>query len=156
MCQHSTVVPETIAKCCTKTKKTISKHCVDHFESCAGTNLAATVMNTFAVCDEASTTTLFDAAFAEQIGADGPELPFCCHWMNKITTNYKKSKKVPFKIAGVGSESKWHVVSGAVTIQNLDLPRQTIDLDFLMRKYPYLPRDVLDKVTSVKPRVLIG
>jgi hypothetical protein len=27
---------------------------------------------------------------------------------------------------------------------------------YLMRKYPYLPRDVLEKVTSVKPRVLIG
>jgi hypothetical protein len=75
--------------------------------------MATTVMNTFALCDEASTTTLIDASFAEQIGADGPELPFCCCWMNKITKNYKKSKKVPFKIVGVGSESKWHVVSGA-------------------------------------------
>jgi hypothetical protein len=38
----------------------------------------------------------------------------------------------------------------------LDLPRQTIVVDFLMRKYPYLPRDVLEKIASVKPRVLIG
>jgi hypothetical protein len=30
--------------------------------------------------------------------------------MNKITKNYEISKKVQFKIAGVGSESKWHVV----------------------------------------------
>jgi hypothetical protein len=44
----------------------------------------------------------------------------------------------------------------ARTIPNLDLPRQTIDVDFLMRKYPYLPRDVLEKVASVKPRVVIG
>jgi hypothetical protein len=49
--------------------------------------------------------------------------------MNKITKNYEKSKKVPFKIAGVGSESKWYVVSGARNIPNLDLPRQTIDVD---------------------------
>jgi hypothetical protein len=77
--------------------------------------------------------------------------------LNKITKNYEKSKKVPFRIAGVGSESKWHVgVSGARTIPNLDLPRQTIDVDFLMRKYLYLPRDVLEKVASVKSRVLIG
>jgi hypothetical protein len=117
--------------------------------------MAATVMNTFALCDEASTTTLIDASFAEQIGADGAELPLCCRWMNKITKNYEKSKMVPFKIAGVGSESKCHVVSGARTIPNLDLPRQTIDADFLMRKYPYLPRDVQEKVASVKPRVLI-
>jgi hypothetical protein len=116
--------------------------------------MAGTVMNTFALCDEASMTTLIDASFAEQIGADGPE--FCCRWMNKITKNYAKSKKVTFKIAGVGSESKWHVVSGAWTIPNLDLPRQTIEVDFLMRKYPYLPRDVLEKVDSVKPRVFIG
>jgi hypothetical protein len=38
----------------------------------------------------------------------------------------------------------------------LDLPRQAVDVDFLMRKYTYLPRDVLEKVASVKPRVLIG
>jgi hypothetical protein len=37
----------------------------------------------------------------------------CCRWMNMITKNYKKSKKVPNKIAGIGTESKWHVVSGA-------------------------------------------
>jgi hypothetical protein len=61
---------------------------------------------------------------------------------------------VPFKIAGVATESKWHVVIGAGTIPNLNLPRQTIDVYFLMRKYPYLPRDVLEKVASVKPRVL--
>jgi hypothetical protein len=36
------------------------------------------VMNRFNICDEASTTTLIDASFAEKIGADGPELPFCC------------------------------------------------------------------------------
>jgi hypothetical protein len=100
--------------------------------------MAATSMNTCALCDEASTTTLIYASFAEQIGADGPELLFCCRWMNKITKNYEISKKVPFKITGVVSESKWHVVSGARTIPklNLDFLRQTIDVDFLMRKYP--------------------
>jgi hypothetical protein len=46
--------------------------------------------------------------------------------------------------------------SGARTISNLDSPRKLIDIDFLMRKYPYLNRDVLVKVASVKPRVLIG
>jgi hypothetical protein len=68
--------------------------------------------------------------------------------MNKITKNYEKTKKVPFKIAGVGSVSKLHVVSGAPTIPNLDLPRKTIDVDFLMRKYPYLRRDELEKVSN--------
>jgi hypothetical protein len=33
------------------------------------------------------------------------------------------------KIAGAGSESKWHLVSGARTIANLDLPRRTIGQD---------------------------
>jgi hypothetical protein len=67
--------------------------------------MAAIVMNTSVLCDEAFTITLIDAYFAEQIGTDGPELPFRCRWMNKITKNYENSKKVPFKIAGVGSES---------------------------------------------------
>jgi hypothetical protein len=88
-----------------------------------------------------STYTLIDASYVEQIGADGPELPFCCRWMIKITK----------KIAG----SKWHVVSSARTIPYLDLPRQIIDVDFPIRKYPYLPRDVLEKVASFKPKVLI-
>jgi hypothetical protein len=35
--------------------------------------MAVTVMNTFVLCNEAS----IDASFAEKIGADGPELPFC-------------------------------------------------------------------------------
>jgi hypothetical protein len=37
--------------------------------------MAATVINAFALCDEASTTSLIDASFAEQIGTDGPDLP---------------------------------------------------------------------------------
>jgi hypothetical protein len=49
--------------------------------------MAATVMNTFALCDEASTTTLIDPSFAEQIGAYGPSVPFCCRCLNKITKN---------------------------------------------------------------------
>jgi hypothetical protein len=67
--------------------------------------MAATVMNTFALCDEASTNTLIDASYVEQIGADGPELPFCCRWMIKITKNYEEIQN-PFNISGVGSESK--------------------------------------------------
>jgi hypothetical protein len=63
---------------------------------------------------------------------------------------------VPFKIVGLGFESKWHVVNDARTIPNLDLPRETIDVDFLMRINPYLPRDVLEKVASFWPRILIG
>jgi hypothetical protein len=89
--------------------------------------MAATVMNTFDLCDEASTTTLIDASFAKQIGADCPELVFCCRWMNKITKNYEKSKKVTFKVAGIGSESKWHV-------------EQTIDVYFLMKLLKTLTR----------------
>jgi hypothetical protein len=42
----------------------------------------------YELCDETSTTTLIDAFFAEQNGADGPEMPFYCRWMNKITKNY--------------------------------------------------------------------
>jgi hypothetical protein len=50
-----------------------------------------------------STITVIDLSFADQIGADGSDFPFCCRWINKITKNYEKSKKVPFKIAGVES-----------------------------------------------------
>jgi hypothetical protein len=53
--------------------------------------LDATSMNTFALCHEASTITLTDASFAEKIDADGPELPFCCRWINKITKHYEQS-----------------------------------------------------------------
>jgi hypothetical protein len=78
--------------------------------------MAATARNSFVLCDGASMTSLVDASFAEQIGTDGPELLFCYRWMNKITKKYEKSKKVPFMIAGDGSESKWHESNGKIEL----------------------------------------
>jgi hypothetical protein len=46
--------------------------------------------------------------------------------------------------------------ASARTISKLDSPQKLIDIDFLMRKYPYLHRDMLVKVASVNPTVLIG
>jgi hypothetical protein len=85
--------------------------------------------------------------FLSKVGADGLELPFCYRWMNKITKNYKY-KKVPFL--------RWLMLDLSRNGMLWVVPQQTIDVDFLMRKYPYLPRDVLEKVASVKPRILIG
>jgi hypothetical protein len=102
---------------------------------------AVTVLNTFANYDEASTNTLIDESMAAKIGADGPEIPYCCRWMDKTTKTFKKSKKVSFEVAGDGENTKSHYVVGARTTPNLNLPQSTIDLDFLMKNYPYLPRE---------------
>jgi hypothetical protein len=75
-----TVELETITKCCTKRKNNQGIHNTNVLAPQVILRvvpvqiMAATIMNTFALCDEASTNTLIDASFAEQIGADGPEL----------------------------------------------------------------------------------
>jgi hypothetical protein len=62
---------------------------------------AVTEIDTFALCDEASTTTLIDQVVADQIGASGAlVLPYRCQWMNKTTKRFDKSKKVTVEIAG--------------------------------------------------------
>jgi hypothetical protein len=117
---------------------------------------AATVLNTFAICDEGSTNTLIDESMAEKIGADGPKLPYCCRWMDKTTKQFENSKKVSFEVAAASVNTKWHKVDGARTIPNLNLPRSTIDLEFLLKEYSYLPRDELEKIAGAKPMLLIG
>jgi hypothetical protein len=100
--------------------------------------------------------TLKDETLANQIGSDGPVSPFCCRWMNKISKKYESSRKVKLEVAGISTESKWHVVNGARTIPNLALPCQKIDVKFLMNRYPYLSKDALETIVDAKPKILIG
>jgi hypothetical protein len=111
---------------------------------------AATVLNTFAICDEGSTNTLLDQSILTgqnyHTVADG--------WTRR--RNNLQISEVSFEVAGAGINTEWHKLNGARTIQNLNLTQSSIDLEFLMKEYPYLPRDELQKIVGSKPMLLIG
>jgi hypothetical protein len=109
-----------------------------------------TVVSTFALFDEASTTTLID-----ETRVVGFVVPFCCRWMNKMSNKYETSRKVKFEISGIANGSKWFVIDVARKIEKLALPCQRIDVKFLMAKYPHLSRDVLEKIANAEQKILL-
>jgi hypothetical protein len=79
-------------------------------------------MRTFALCNEASKTTLIDHQTFKYIELQGTTVPFCCKWKSKVTKHYATSEKIGFEISGMANGAKWFNVNGARTINNLALP----------------------------------
>jgi hypothetical protein len=74
-----------------------------------------TTIETYALCDEASTTTLIDHQTAKCIGLQGTTV-------SKVTKRYDTYEKIGFEISGIANEAKWFNVNEARTINNFALP----------------------------------
>jgi hypothetical protein len=89
-----------------------------------------TTIETYVLCDKASTTTLIDHQTAKCIGPQRKTVPFCCKWMSKVSKRYDTSEKVGFEISGMTNGTKWFNVNGARTIKHLAHPEQKINASF--------------------------
>jgi hypothetical protein len=65
-----------------------------------------TTIETYALCDEASTLTLIDHQTAKCIELQGTTVLFCCKWMSKVTKRYDTPEKVEFEISGMANGAK--------------------------------------------------
>lgn len=60
------------------------------------------------------------------------------------------------KISGITSFNKKYSLSGVRTVKKLNLPRQTLLMEELCTKYPYLEGLPIESYKSVIPKILIG
>ncbi|KAG5877315.1 hypothetical protein JTB14_034374 [Gonioctena quinquepunctata] len=66
-----------------------------------------TVLETVALCDEASSVTLADKSIANRLGLDGTPQPLCIQWTNNSSSGHEDSSCLKFKISGVISGAKF-------------------------------------------------
>lgn len=113
-------------------------------------------ISTYALLDEAATTTMIDSKVAQEIGLDGPVEPLCYQWLNNVTKNEENSKRVTLELSGIEENSKMYKINEARTVSGLSLPRQTVDVKNMSKKYPYIKKTPIFSFYDAQPTILIG
>lgn len=110
---------------------------------------------TFAFLDEGSSVTLIDEDVANQLKLPGEREQLNLEWFeNGLTT--RSTRSVNLRVSGAGRTSDVHYISGAKTVRNLKLPRQTVRFDELHTRYQSLKHLPVAEYKNATPKILIG
>lgn len=113
-------------------------------------------IETYAFLDDGSSMTLIEQSVADRLGIDdGESLPLGLSWTGDINRQVPNSKRVSIDISGMG-ESKRFALNDTRTVTNLQLPKQTLKYDELVRQYAHLRGLPISSYDSVSPGILIG
>ncbi|KAG5868120.1 hypothetical protein JTB14_017263 [Gonioctena quinquepunctata] len=113
-----------------------------------------TVLETVALCDEASSVTLVDKSIANRLGLDGIPQPLCIQWTNNLSSRHEDSSCLKFKISGIFSGAKMFSMKNVRTVENLALPVQEIRRSDWER-YSHLEGIPFHGI-SERPMILLG
>ncbi|HBK83094.1 MAG TPA: hypothetical protein DDZ41_05775, partial [Flavobacterium sp.] len=92
-------------------------------------------IKSYALLDEGSTVSLMDENLANQLGLDGPNIPLTLQWTNNKINEQRDSKVVSVDISGIDKcGSKYYTLRRVKTVNNLALPSQTVNIDYLSKK----------------------
>ncbi|XP_049300576.1 uncharacterized protein LOC125774390 [Anopheles funestus] len=111
-------------------------------------------VDTYAFMDDGSEITLMDESLADELQLEGPHKSLCLKWANHMRHHEEASKTVSIKLSGKGNEI--HSLHAIQTVKGLDLPKQTLNMNSLIKKYPYLAHTPVESYRDAKPRILIG
>lgn len=111
-------------------------------------------VETFALLDDASTITLIDKGLSEELRLSGPSQPLHIQWTNDdIVQEDRDSKVVSLTIQGINQGKSFQLRH--VRTMNLALPTQTVDIDEIRNKYPYIGNHV-SSMKRAQPKIIIG
>ncbi|KAG5885489.1 hypothetical protein JTB14_017212 [Gonioctena quinquepunctata] len=113
-----------------------------------------TVLETVALCDEASSVTLVDKSIANRLELDGTPQPLCIQWTNNLSSRHEDSSCLKFKISGVFSGAKIFSMKNVRTVKNVALPVQEIRRSDWER-YSHLEGIPFHEI-SERPMILLG
>ncbi|XP_062704409.1 uncharacterized protein LOC109433030 [Aedes albopictus] len=113
-------------------------------------------IHTYAFLDEGSGTTLLDQDLADELKLDGTPSPICLRWTGGTERCEKDSCIVRLQVTGRHADAEKFTLEGVQTVNELLLPRQTLDFGELKRSYRYLEGLPIDSYTEARPRILIG
>lgn len=94
-------------------------------------------VQTFALLDDASTVTLIDEDLAVQLDLDGPKHSLCIQWTNNQVNQQTDSRVVSCNVQSRVNGNNFQI-RHARTIKGLSLPTQTVNMEEIVSKYPYI------------------
>lgn len=111
-------------------------------------------VQTYAFLDDGSSVTLMEQSIADQLNLEGIKRPLCLNWTSNTTRREENSCVVQCEISEKNNKS--YCLTNIRTVENLDLPNQSITFDKLRLKYPYLRDLPIESYENAIPRILIG
>ncbi|XP_055910918.1 uncharacterized protein LOC129945285 [Eupeodes corollae] len=112
-------------------------------------------VETFAFLDDGSSTPLLESQLADDLQLEGENLPLHLKWTSNVVREEANSRKVDLDISGADMQNKFSI-HGVRTVEDLDLPQQTINAKDLCKRYVHLKGVPLMSFVDAKPRILIG
>ena len=111
-------------------------------------------LSTYALLDDASTTTLVDGAIAAKLGIAGTPDPLTLSWTDASTQTDSSSQRIRLKLKGKNVTGPFFNVN-ARTVKSLRLPTQSVS-ESLLSKCPHLREVDVPVFRDAKPTILIG
>ncbi|XP_053968959.1 uncharacterized protein LOC128870369 [Anastrepha ludens] len=113
------------------------------------------VLNIFAFLDEGSSVTLMEKRIFDELGLKGEQDPLCLRWTGNPTRVEENSVRAAIEISSVTNWQKY-TLKNIHTVDDLNLPAQSINASAMERLYPYLAGLPIASYNNVKPSLLIG
>ncbi|XP_055542858.1 uncharacterized protein LOC129728441 [Wyeomyia smithii] len=110
-------------------------------------------VNTFAFLDAGSSLTLIEEQIADDLGLKGRSNLLKLTWTQNVT---KQSNSRQVQVTLVGPSKKPFILKGVRTIDNLQLPIQSLDMDAMKKQYDHLKDLPIESYTVARPSILIG
>ena len=103
-----------------------------------------------AMLDECSTVTLLDKTEANTLGAAGEQDPVAMRWTESTQLQFLESQRINIGIRGEGEDL--FTLKGVRTVDNLDLPVQSVSRERLAAQSTHLTDDRVPSLSTTKPK----
>ncbi|GBP02981.1 hypothetical protein EVAR_69129_1 [Eumeta japonica] len=112
-------------------------------------------INTYAFLDEGSSVSLIEKEVFDLLDIDSVEQSLCLKWTGNTTRQENSSLKASIDISNVYNGDTFKLKS-VYTVKNLGLPRQTLNMEDMVAKHPYLQGLPIQSYKNIRPSILIG
>lgn len=111
-------------------------------------------IETFALIDPGSSTSLMTESLRQKLNLHGPRKPLTLSWTNGCNQVEDTSTSVSLKLRGPNGRLLY--VKDIRTVNELDLPTQSINANVLKRKFSHLKTLNISSYKNAKPTILLG
>lgn len=112
-------------------------------------------ITTYAFLDSGSTCSLMEHSLWKELGLEGEQYPLCIGWTAGQGRYEAGSVKCAVDISSIHSGHR-NRLKKLHTVESLQLPAQTMNIDDLSQHYRHLSNLPIDSYENVRPRILLG
>lgn len=110
----------------------------------------------FALLDDGSGPTMIEKNIISKLNLKGKKTELCVRWTDGSVRTEPNSELLDFNISARGKNNKQIYLRNVHTVENLDLPSQTMNVDELTDRFSHLKGLPVQSYANVIPNMIIG